>query len=158
MPRENNKHQGCLLVLKVHWQVAKPRFYMLYIYIQYGQQQAVDSSSVGWSLLEFSVSSLTISPFMPSNDYVTISVRGCGKAPFIRKNELIKWFHCCFVWLSSCTPNFLSQEVPPHPHPVLSWQFEVRSDIATFCYLSQTHPAAFEDARKTLPDCIIWTK
>ena len=69
MPRENSKHQGCLSVLKVHWQVAKPLFYVLYIYIQYGQQQAVDSPSV--SLLEFSVSpslfphsclSMTMSP------------------------------------------------------------------------------------------------
>lgn len=59
-------------------------------YIQYGQQQAVDSPSVGWSLLGFSVSPLTISPFLPFNDYVTRSVRGCGKVPFIRKNEVIK--------------------------------------------------------------------
>lgn len=31
-----------------------------------------------------------ISPFMPFNDCVTRSVRGCGKVPFIRNSELIK--------------------------------------------------------------------
>lgn len=95
--------------------MAKPLFYVLYMYIQYGQQQAVDSPSA--SLLEFSVSPFPISPFMPFNDYVTRSVRGCGKVPFIRKNELIKWFHCCFVWLSSCTPNFLPKRFPHTLNP-----------------------------------------
>lgn len=80
-----------------------------------------------------SVPSLTIPPPMHLNDYVTRSIRECGKELFIRRMNSLSDFTAVMTF---CTPNILSQEAP-HPLTLLVVTAQsqlLKSGVATFCF------------------------